>query len=115
MIAIIKNQKISPKKLRVVARTIAGVSVVRALNQLAFAPQKGAKLLVHALKSAVANAEHNDDADVSMLKIASISIDQAFMLKRYTQKAKGRGAQILKRYSHILIKLKSMEDAEGTK
>jgi len=105
MNVLVRNQKISPNKVRPVARVIAGKTVEAAFRALAFAPQKAAKMVEKALKSAVANAEHNYNMDVDALKIGEISVDQAFSLKRYTQKAKGRGARILKPHCHIRIKL----------
>ena len=105
MNVLIRNQKISPNKVRPVARVIAGKSVELAFRALAFAPQKAAKMIEKALKSAVANAEHNFNMDVDSLKVGSIAIDQAYSLKRFTQKAKGRGARILKPYCHIRIQL----------
>ena len=86
-------------------RVIAGKTVEMALRTLAFAPQKAAKMVEKALKSAVANAEHNFNMDIDQLKIGRISADQAFSLKRFTQKAKGRGARILKPHCHIRIEL----------
>ena len=108
MKVVMRNQKMSPLKVRPVARTISGISVDEALRKLSFAPQKAAKLLMKALQSAIANASHNDQMDVDTLKVGSIAVDQAFSLKRSTQKAKGRGAQILKPYCHIRINLKQI-------
>lgn len=108
MNVLMRNIKISPKKLRVSARQISGLSVANALLKLAFAPQKSAKIVHKALRSAIANADHNFNADIEDLKVAAVSVDQGMVLKRYTQKAKGRGARILKRYSHLLIELEPM-------
>lgn len=105
MFVLMRNQKISAQKLRTVARVISGVTVSQALQKLAFAPQKGAKIVEKALKSAIANAEFNHNADVDLLKVGMICVDQSYNLKRHTQKAKGRGAQILKPYSHLRIEL----------
>lgn len=109
MYVVVKNQKISPQKLRVVARTISGLPVAKAFQKLAFAPQKAAKMIEKALRSAVANAEHNYRADVDFLMVGTVEVDKGMCLKRYTQKAKGRGARILKRYSQLRISLRAIE------
>lgn len=107
MKVLMRNQKISAQKLRTVARTISGDSVSKALQKLAFAPQKAAKIVEKALKSAIANAEFNNNADADFLMVCMICVDQSYNLKRHTQKAKGRGAQILKPYSHLRIELQA--------
>lgn len=108
MFVLMRNQKISAQKLRVVARVIAGNSVAQAIEKLSFAPQKAAKIVIKALRSAIANADHNYSVDVDMLMVATVCVDQSYCLKRHTQKAKGRGAQILKPYSHIRIELQAI-------
>lgn len=108
MFVLMRNQKISAQKLRLVARAIAGDSVAMALQKLSFAPQKAAKIVIKGLRSAIANAENNDFADVDRLKVAMVCVDQSYCLKRHTQKAKGRGAQILKPYSHLRIELQAI-------
>jgi large subunit ribosomal protein L22 len=94
---------ISPQKCRLIADVVRGKRVGLALSQLRFMPKKGAELVLKALESAVANAEHNHGADIDELKIASIQVDAAPLTKRFHARAKGRGNRIVKRSSHITI------------
>ncbi len=95
--------RISPQKCRLVADQIRGLSVEKALQLLSFSPKKGAELVKKVLESAIANAEHNDGADIDELKVSQIFIDQGPTLKRMRARAKGRGNRILKRTSHITV------------
>lgn len=95
--------RISPQKCRLVADQIRGLPVEKALELLAFSPKKGAGLVKKVLESAIANAEHNDGADIDELKVSRIFIDQGPTLKRMHARAKGRGNRILKRTSHITV------------
>src|SRR6266496_898511 len=78
-----------------------GLPVGKALDVLAFSPKKGAKIIKRVLESAIANAEHNDGADIDELKVQSIYLDKAANLRRFTARAKGRGNVILKQTCHI--------------
>ncbi|MGM0593209.1 MAG: 50S ribosomal protein L22 [Pseudomonadota bacterium] len=95
--------RISPQKCRLVADQIRGLPVEKALQLLSFSPKKGAGIVKKVLESAIANAEHNDGADIDELKVATIFIDQGPTLKRMRARAKGRGNRILKRTSHITV------------
>lgn len=95
--------RISPQKCRLVADQIRGLPVEKALQLLAFSPKKGAEIVKKVLESAIANAEHNDGADIDELKVSQIFIDQGPTLKRMHARAKGRGNRILKRTSHITV------------
>lgn len=95
--------RISPQKCRLVADQIRGLPVEQALQLLAFSPKKGAGIVKKVLESAIANAEHNDGADIDELKVARIFVDQGPTLKRMHARAKGRGNRILKRTSHITV------------
>lgn len=95
--------RISPQKCRLVADQIRGLPVEKALQLLAFSPKKGAEIVKKVLESAIANAEHNDGADIDELKVSSIFVDQGPTLKRMRARAKGRGNRILKRTSHITV------------
>lgn len=95
--------RISPQKCRLVADQIRGLPVDKALQILAFSPKKGAAIVKKVLESAIANAEHNDGADIDELKVARIFVDQGPSLKRMHARAKGRGNRILKRTSHITV------------
>jgi large subunit ribosomal protein L22 len=101
--ARLRHARISPQKCRLVADTVRGKGVGVALASLKFMPKKGAELVRKLLESAVANAEHNHGADVDDLKVSLIHIDAAPVLKRFAARAKGRGARIVKRNSHITV------------
>ena len=95
--------KISPQKCRLVADQVRGLPVEKALTLLNFSNKKAAVLVRKVLESAIANAEHNDGADIDELKVSSIYIDQGPVMKRMRARAKGRGNRILKRSSHITV------------
>jgi large subunit ribosomal protein L22 len=99
----LKYAHISPQKVRLIADVVRGKRVGPALSELRFMPKKGADLVLKALESAVANAEHNHGADIDELKVSRIQIDTAPVQKRFAARAKGRGARIVKRSSHITV------------
>jgi large subunit ribosomal protein L22 len=101
--ATLRYARISPQKCRLVADTVRGKAVGNALATLKFMPKKGAELVLKLLESAIANAEHNNGADIDELKVSSIQVDEAPSLKRFAARAKGRGNRIVKRNSHITI------------
>jgi large subunit ribosomal protein L22 len=95
--------KLSAQKGRLVADMVRGQTVGRALDLLTFSPKKGARIIKQVLLSAIANAEHNDGADVDELKVKTIYIDKADVLKRTSARAKGRGNVISKQSCHIHV------------
>ena len=95
--ATLKFSRSSPQKLRLVADQIRG------LNMLAFSNKKSAAIIKKVLESAIANAEHNDGADIDELKVSTIFIDQGPTLKRLAARARGRADRILKPMSHITV------------
>jgi len=101
--ATLKHARIAPQKCRLVADQIRGLPVERALNVLTFSPKKAAAMVRKVLESAIANAEHNEGADIDELRVAAICVNEGRMLKRFQARAKGRGNRILKRNSHITI------------
>lgn len=101
--AILKFIRLSPQKGRLIADQIRGLPVERALEILQFNTRRAALPVKKVLESAIANAEHNAGADVDELRVATVMIDEGPMLKRFHARAKGRGARILKRTSHIRI------------
>jgi len=101
--AKLRNARISPQKCRLVADVVRGKPVGLALSTLKFMPQKGADLVLKVLESAIANAEHNFNADIDELKVWRIEVDTAPVLKRFAARAKGRGTRIVKRNSHITV------------
>ena len=101
--AIVRGVRLSADKGRLVADLVRGKRVDQALNILAFTQKKAAGIVKKALESAVANAEHNDGADIDELKITSIYIEQGATLKRFSARAKGRGNRISKPTCHIYV------------
>ena len=94
---------ISAQKARLVADLIRGKDVAQALNILTFSPKKGAELIKKVLESAIANAEHNNGADIDELKVVTIFVDKGPSLKRFQARAKGRGNRIEKQTCHINV------------
>jgi len=101
--AILKYVRVSAQKGRLVADQIRGLPVARALEILQFSPKKAAGHLRKVLESAIANAEHNEGADVDELRVAGVQVDGGPTLRRFSARAKGRGVRILKRTSHITV------------
>ena len=101
--ASLRGVRLSAQKGRLVADLIRGLAVDKALNVLTFSPKKGAKIIKKVLESAIANAEHNDGADIDELKVQTIFVEQGSMLKRFQARAKGRGNRINKHSCHIFI------------
>ena len=95
--------RLSAQKGRLVADQIRGLSVEDALNVLMFSKKKGASLVKKVLDSAIANAEHNEGADIDELKVSAVTVDEGPTMKRIRARAKGRASRILKRTSHITV------------
>jgi large subunit ribosomal protein L22 len=103
--AKLRGARLSAQKARLVADQIRGKAVDEALDILAFSPKKGAALIKKVLESAIANAEHNDGADVDELKVSTIFVDEGLTMKRIQPRAKGRADRICKRTCHITVKV----------
>ena len=103
--AKLKGARMSAQKARLVADQIRGKSVESALEILQFSGRKGADIIKKVLESAIANAEHNDGADVDELKVSTIFVDEGMTMKRIRPRAKGRADRILKRSCHITVKV----------
>ncbi len=101
--ASVRGVRLSVDKGRLVADMIRGKKVDLALNILTFTPKKAAGIIKKAVESAVANAEHNDGADIDELKVTSIYVEQGATLKRFSARAKGRGNRISKPTCHIFV------------
>ena len=101
--AVLRGVRLSAQKGRLVADQVRGKKVEQALNILAFSPKKGAGIIKGVLESAIANAEHNEGADIDELKVATIYVDQGTVMKRFRAAAKGRGVHIHKPTCHITI------------
>ena len=98
-----KNVRISPRKVRLVVDSVRGMPVNRAMSQLQLMPQKAARDVYKAVKSAVANAENNYGLDPADLYVARIWADGAPMLKRWRPRAHGRVSPLLSRSSHVTV------------
>jgi len=103
--AKLKGAQISAQKARLVADQVRGQNVDQALNLLAYSPKKAAHLVKKILESAIANAEHNEGADIDELKVSAIYVDEGTTMKRIRPRAKGRADRILKRSCHITVKV----------
>ncbi|MAW23404.1 MAG: 50S ribosomal protein L22 [Cellvibrionales bacterium TMED47] len=103
--AKLKGAKLSAQKARLVADQIRGKSAESALELLQFSGRKGADIIKKVLESAIANAEHNEGADVDELKVSTIFVDEGMTMKRIRPRAKGRADRILKRSCHITVKV----------
>ena len=101
--AKLRGVHLSAQKGRLVADMIRGQPVDRALNILAFTPKKGAAIIKKLLESAVANAEHNDGADIDALKVKSVLVERGAFLRRFAARAKGRGNRVLKHTCNIYV------------
>jgi large subunit ribosomal protein L22 len=105
VVAKLKGARMSAQKARLVADQVRGKSVEAALEILQFSTKKGADIIKKVLESAIANAEHNDGADVDELKVSTIFVDEGMTMKRIKPRAKGRADRILKRSCHITVKV----------
>ena len=101
--ASVRGVRLSADKGRLVADMIRGKKVAQAIDILKFTPKKAASIVLKAVESAVANAEHNDGADIDEQKITSIYIEQGTTLKRSSARAKGRGNRISKPTCHVYV------------
>ena len=101
--AKLSHARISPQKARLIADQIRGMPVDQAVSLLTFSNKKGAAIIKKVLLSAIANAEHNDAADVDALTVERITIDEASTIKRWRPRARGRASKIFKRSSHVTV------------
>ncbi|MAS25162.1 MAG: 50S ribosomal protein L22 [Oceanospirillaceae bacterium] len=103
--AVLRGARLSAQKARLVADQIRGKQVDAALDILAFSGKKGADIMKKVLESAIANAEHNNGADVDELKVSTVFVDEGMTMKRIRPRAKGRADRIFKRTCHITVKV----------
>lgn len=101
--ATLKGARLSAQKARLVADQVRGKKVGEALNLLAFSNKKAAAIVKKVLESAIANAEHNEGADVDDLKVSTVFVNEGRSLKRIMPRAKGRADRISKRTCHITV------------
>lgn len=107
--AKLSNAPLSAQKARLVGDQIRGLPVEKALNTLKFSTKKAAEIMVKVLESAIANAEHNESADIDELFVSTVFINEGSTLKRVRARAKGRANHILKRTCHITVKVSEYE------
>jgi large subunit ribosomal protein L22 len=103
VIAKHRYARISPQKCRLVADQIRGLPVDKALDTLNFSITKSSGLVKKVLESAIANAEHNEGADIDELRVSKVYVDEGPTMKRIQARAKGRANRIFKRTSHITV------------
>ena len=101
--ATLRHARLSPQKARLVADQIRGLPVERAVDLLSFGKRKAALMLKKVLESAIANAEHNEGADIDELWVGAVQVDQGPTFRRYRARARGRASRITKRTSHITL------------
>ncbi len=101
--ATLKFTRLSPQKARLVADQIRGMPVERAVEVLVFSNKKAAGVIKRVLDSAIANAEHNEGADIDELKVSSVMVDEGPVQKRFKARARGRANRIVKRTSHVKV------------
>ncbi len=107
--AKLSNAPLSAQKARLVGDQIRGLPVEKALNTLKFSTKKAAQIMVKVLESAIANAEHNESADIDELFVSTVFVNEGATLKRVRARAKGRANHILKRTCHITVKVSEYE------
>ena len=103
--AVLRGARLSAQKARLVADQIRGKNVAEALEILAFSGRKGADIMKKVLESAIANAEHNNGADVDELSVSTVFVDEGMTMKRIRPRAKGRADRIFERTCHITVKV----------
>ena len=111
--ATLKHARFSAQKGRLVADQIRGLPVENALDILKFSPKRAAGTMLKVLESAISNAENNNGADIDELIVSTVYVNEGPTLKRMSPRAKGRGARILKRTCHIVVRVsdKTKEEA----
>ena len=110
-LAVLRNIRISPRKLNLVAQSIRGLDVARALGQLSFSRRRVAQDVRKVLQSAVANAENNHALDVDRLFVAQATVGQSFAMTRYSPRARGRAGKIEKFFSHLTIVVRQRQES----
>ncbi len=114
-VAVLRNLRTSPQKLNEVAQMIRGVSASKALAALDFSRRRIANDVRKVLQSAIANAENNNALDIDKLVVREAFVGKGLVMKRFRARARGRGARILKPFSHLTVIVSEQEDSNGTK
>lgn len=103
--AKLKYARISAQKMRLVADQVRGLPVDKAVELLSFSVKRAAKMMKKVLESAIANAEHNEGADIDELRVSKVYVDEGARIKRMKPRAKGRGCRIIKPTCHITVEV----------
>ena len=109
--AKVVNLRTSPRKLNLVAQSIRGLSVQRALNELEFSPKRIAQDVRKALYSAISNAENNHNLDIDSLVVSEAYVGKNLVMKRFSARARGRASRIEKPFSEITIVVREQGEA----
>lgn len=110
--AKLKHLRISPRKVRLVAGLVRGMSAQKAVRQLRFSKKKAAEPVLKLLNSAISNAENNSQISSDTLYVSEIKVDEGPTLKRFIPRAMGRATSIFKRTSHITLRLDQQKQAK---
>ena len=102
---VLRNIKISPQKLNLILEMIRKVKADKAISMLQFSKKRIAKQVEKAMRSVVANAENNHSLDIDKLYVKEAFVGKSIVMKRFHARARGRGARILKPFSHLTIVL----------
>jgi large subunit ribosomal protein L22 len=108
--AVLRNLRVSPRKLNLVAQLIRGKKASSALAELTFNHRRIAKDVKKVLQSAIANAENNHQLDVDRLYVSQAFVGSAVVMKRFHARARGRGARIEKPFSHLTVVVREREE-----
>ncbi len=108
--AVLRNLRVSPQKLNLVAAMIRGLDANKALSTLSFSRRRIAGDVKKVLQSAIANAENNHSLDVDRLKVKEAYVGKGLVMKRFKARARGRGARILKPFSNLTIVVAEKEE-----
>jgi len=106
---VLKNVRVSPQKLNLVAQMIRNQSASKALSILQFSKRRISNDVEKALRSGIANAENNHSLDIDKLVVKEAYVGKGVVMKRFVARARGRGAKIIKPYSHLTILLSEQE------
>ncbi|UUX48662.1 50S ribosomal protein L22 [Nisaea acidiphila] len=110
--AVLRNVRVSPQKLNVVAQMIRGMDVEKALAALTFSRRRIANDVKKVLQSAIANAENNHQLDVDRLFVKEASVGKSIVMKRFRPRARGRVGKIMKPFSHLTVVVRERGETE---
>ena len=109
--AVLRNLRISPQKLNLVATMIRGMDAEKALAALTFSRRRISNDVKKAVQSAIANAENNHQLDVDRLFIKEASVGKAITMRRFRPRARGRTGRIRKPFSHLTVIVSERQEA----